>query len=140
MAAINKIRIAIRTGDEDNAGTDGDVYLGFCGREFCLDSSGDDFERASVKEYLFGEGGNTTNKAENDPRQPRLLEENMELFPVYIRFQPNDRDDKWLLKDARVTINDSSVPLYLTSLGQVGLWMGVKSALFAYLQKSIFSD
>ena len=47
MAAITGILAQIITGDIDNAGTDGRVYLGLGGREFRMDSKEDDYERGS---------------------------------------------------------------------------------------------
>jgi hypothetical protein len=47
MAALEKISVQIRTGNREGGGTDGDIYIGICGREFFLDSrrsSTDDFE------------------------------------------------------------------------------------------------
>ena len=45
------------TSNVDNAGTDGDVFLGLGRREFRLDSKEDDYERGSWREYVTGEGG-----------------------------------------------------------------------------------
>ena len=54
MTQIESIQVNINTGDESCAGTDGDNYLGVCGREFHLDTSADDFERGSSHQYVLG--------------------------------------------------------------------------------------
>ena len=46
MPQINSIQLHLQTGDLSGAGTDGDVYLGVCGREFSIDTTSDDFEGA----------------------------------------------------------------------------------------------
>lgn len=56
MAKITGILCQIITGDIDNAGTDGRVFLGLGAREFRLDSDSDDYERDSWREYILGEG------------------------------------------------------------------------------------
>ncbi len=56
MAAITGILCQVVTGNFSGAGTDGRVYLGLGGREFRLDSTADDFERASIREYVMGRG------------------------------------------------------------------------------------
>src|SRR3954469_4107763 len=86
MANITTIQFALQTADVAGAGTDGDVYLGFCGREFSVDTSADDFERDSSRTYPFGEGANVQHAGQNDPRLPQLRTENIDRFPVYVRF------------------------------------------------------
>jgi hypothetical protein len=49
MTAIMQIRVQLNTGTPSGAGTNGDVYLGICGREFHLDTSADDFERSAKR-------------------------------------------------------------------------------------------
>ncbi len=138
MTNINSIIVLLNTGDLSGAGTDGDVYLGLCGREFYLDTSADDFERNSSRQYVLGQGANTLNAAKNDPRKPRILVEEVDQFPVYIRFNPRSRDDNWNLIRVGVTINDSAFPQYEASLErQGGIWLGIKSSLFFYPHKHI---
>ena len=48
MAQIESIQISINTGKESGGGTDGDIYLGVAGREFHLDTSADEEERAGI--------------------------------------------------------------------------------------------
>jgi hypothetical protein len=54
MASVSGILCQIVTGNVDAAGTDGRVYLGLGGREFRLDSTADDFEKGSWREYILG--------------------------------------------------------------------------------------
>jgi len=72
MASIKKISININTASDSGAGTDGDVYIGFCGREFFCDTTADDFERGSSRTYVFGEGSTVLNASLNDPRSPNF--------------------------------------------------------------------
>ena len=95
MPRVDTIRINIQTGNLSGAGTDGDVYVGVCGREFSLDTTRDDFERGSSREYVLGAGANVNNAPVNDPRKQILLVENVDSAPVFIRFQPRNRSDNW---------------------------------------------
>jgi hypothetical protein len=70
MSAINRIELRLRTGDRQDAGTDGDVFLGLAGREFNVDTTSEDFERGNDRTYIFGEGANVLRPPENDPRTP----------------------------------------------------------------------
>jgi hypothetical protein len=54
MVTIQKIVSRIRTADIKGAGTDGEVYIGFCGREFDVDTSYEDFERGVECSYSAG--------------------------------------------------------------------------------------
>jgi hypothetical protein len=58
MAYVTGILCQVITGKQSGAGTDGRVYLGFGGREFRLDSSKDDYERGSWREYILGAAPN----------------------------------------------------------------------------------
>lgn len=54
MAPIETLRFNLQTANASGAGTDGDIYLGICGREFKVDSTEDDFEQESSRTYRFG--------------------------------------------------------------------------------------
>jgi hypothetical protein len=100
MPQISKIALTINTGDVQGAGTDGDVYLGVCGREFRVDTGSEDFQRGSSKEYIFGDDANVLRPELNDPRDHLLFVENLARFPIYLRFQPTNRADHWFMQDA----------------------------------------
>ena len=55
MPQITSIHLTLITGNASGAGTDGDVYLGICGREFFVDTTANDFERGASREYIFGD-------------------------------------------------------------------------------------
>lgn len=138
MANINTITILLNTGDQSGAGTDGDIYVSICGREFYLDTNADDFERNSSRQYVLGQGANTLHATNNDPRKPQIRDEDVDRFPVYIRFNPRSRGDNWNLERAAIHINESTLPLYDSSLEREdGIWMGTRSTLFFYLRKHI---
>lgn len=139
MPAINSIHLHIQTGDLSGAGTDGDVYLGLCGREFSIDTTRDDFERGAAREYILGDGANINNAMVNDPRGQRLFTENVAKFPVYIRFQPRSRTDNWQLQRADVRFNGSlhidwDTANYISNNPQKGIWLGVRSGLVVHLE------
>jgi hypothetical protein len=104
MVTVQKIVFRIRTGDIENAGTDGEVYIGFCGREFHVGTSYEDFERGTDRNYSAGSGAvegevNLHNPQWNDPRAlPRLDSEFINHYPVYVRFEPIGRYDHWCLQ------------------------------------------
>lgn len=138
MPQITSITLHLETGDLSGAGTDGDVYLGICGREFSIDSEKDDFERGSGRSYVLGEEADVRNADVNDPRVQRLITENVPNFPVYIRFQPKSRGDNWQLQRADVRFNDSlhidwdTLPIVVNDPKE-GIWLGVRSGLFVHL-------
>lgn len=106
MAKLTKIEITITTGKMKDAGTDGSVYLGICGREFHCDTGADDFERGSARTYIFGSGANVNDAQNNDPRKPPIELEHQNLYPVYIRFEPGTGGSSgWNLQRAMVNLN-----------------------------------
>ena len=133
MPQITRIELHLETGEQSGAGTDGDVYLGLCGREFYIDSSKDDFERGASRTYIFGDSNSDRNVQHpdlNDPNSHYLETENLEKFPVYIRFQPhagNPRADRWQLERADVYLNGSDVYDWTTFgiIRGVGIWLGI---------------
>jgi hypothetical protein len=138
MPQINSIQLHLQTGTGSGSDTDGDVYLGICGREFSIDSSADDFESGQARTYVLGEGATIRNADVNDPRKQRLFTENVSNFPVYIRFQPKSRHDHWQLQRADVRFNNSlhidwdTVPFVANDPKQ-GIWLGVRCGVFVHL-------
>jgi len=104
VVTIQKIVFRIRTADIEDAGTDGEVYVGFCGREFHIGTSYEDFERGAERSYSAGisaEAGevNVSNPALNNPNAlPPLDTEDIGIYHVYVRFEPVGRDDHWSLQ------------------------------------------
>jgi PLAT/LH2 domain len=104
MVTIQKIVFRIRTADIEDAGTDGEVYVGFCGREFHIGTSYEDFERGAERSYSAGMSAvagevNVNNPTLNNPRAfPLLNSEDISLYPVYVRFEPVGRYDHWCLQ------------------------------------------
>lgn len=135
MADLARIDITIQTGNVEGAGTDGDVYLGICGREFHCDSEANDFERGSIRNYTFGDGSNVLNKDRNDPRKPQLALEDVDLFPLYIRFDEAGNSD-WNLALATLSLNGSIFPIY-EFRSRDAIWLGRVSGACVYLRKHI---
>lgn len=137
MAAISTLSINIQTGTDSGADTDGDVYVGLGGREFYLDTSADDFERGSSRTYILGDGSNVLEKAFNDPRKPQLFDENLQFFPVYIRFVGRTRGDNWRLKGGSITLNGSTFPRYQIPPAFEGIWLGIRAGLVFYIPEHL---
>jgi hypothetical protein len=137
---IQKFRLTISTGDVSGAGTDGDVYFGFCGREFYVDSSANDFERGATKTYQFGDGANVLFPKFNDPRAPQLEQIDLDKFPVYIRFVGRSREDNWNLQRVDILCDDVPIPLYERIFPEGGgIWMGTHATSIIHLMKHVDS-
>jgi len=134
MANLTKIDVRIKTSDRNNAGTNGLVYLGICGREFRCDSKKNDFERGSNRTYTFGDDSNVQKADNNDPRKPQLSVEDADRFPVYIRFEQRTSSE-WNLEQATVHLNDSSFQNWESFVHPEGLWLGRSSGAFLYLNR-----
>jgi len=135
MPLIERIDVRLVTSTQNGAGTDGDVYVGVCGREFYLDTDADDFERASDRTYTFGTGANVNFAGSNDPHSPyQLFTENLERFPVYIRFEPESRNDNWQVELVEVTVQPGPEQRVFQVLsGDDQLRLGVHSGLQCFL-------
>jgi hypothetical protein len=147
MAKITGILCQMITGHVEDAGTDGDIYLGLGGREFHLDSTADDFERSSYREYIMGAPPippSTTppprvqvlNQDKNDPRKGYPLDtNNLSRTPVYIRFEPQpSAPDHWNLNFAAVLVYDTKFVIgYTPPPFFDNLWFGHQSGNILYL-------
>jgi hypothetical protein len=135
MSAITQIKVNIRTGDRDGAGTDGNVYLGICGREFNIDrASVNDFEKGNSADYFLGTGSNVSQAAFNDPKSPQLDTVDADRYPVYIRFEPAGDFPDWNLESATVTITPGGVQFQRLA-GTDNLWLGQAMGKTCYLRK-----
>ena len=147
MAKITGILCQIITGDVSNAGTDGRVYLGLGGREFCMNSSADDYERDSFREYIMGRGPVEPNLPapqvrvlegdQNDPRVGYPLDTTrLSGTPVYIRFEPAGSNADWNLKSAWALVY-TGAGHFFTSFGPPNdfdhLWLGHDYGKVLYL-------
>jgi hypothetical protein len=143
MTKITNIDVLIQTGDREGAGTDGDVYAGVAGREFYLDTEGDDFERGSRFFYRLGDRGEfnerpLVNPGGNDPRKQELVAEEVDNYPIYIRFEPQDRDDNWNLELAVIGINRDVDRLYDSlEIAPSGIWLGTRFGLVLHLGRYV---
>lgn len=136
MPQIESIEVNVQTLDVDGAGTDGDLYVGVCGREFHIDTRADDLERGSSRTYTLGDNSNVNDPEINDPRMQRLLTENVDSLPVYLRFAGEDDDDHWGLQRAVLTLNSQILPQWdtLSYISQTdGIWLGHKAGNVVFL-------
>jgi hypothetical protein len=103
MARVTQIEVFVSTGGVSFAGTNGTVYAGIAGREFVLDTAGNDFKPDSSLVYVMGEGTNLKNGGTLSGQNIDTVD--VPNFPAYIRFEPRRGIDKWELKDVRMTVN-----------------------------------
>src|SRR5215813_2863948 len=136
MAKVTGILCQVLTSNIKNAGTDGRVYLGLGGREFRMDSSQDDYEQGSIREYIMGLGPlepnlpppqiRVSNASDNDPRFGMPIDTiNLSKSPVYIRFEPVGDSPNWNLAFvAALVYAPQFVIAYLTPVDFKSLWLG----------------
>jgi hypothetical protein len=136
MTAIQQIAVEVNTNNISGAGTDGDVFLGICGREFRLDTSQDDFEAGTIARYLLGEQANIRNEDRNDPRNPQLDTDDLDRFPMYMRFDPVDSDSDWNVTRVSVDVEGRNYGAFF----QKGLWLSQRSGKFFYLREGLFGE
>lgn len=151
MAHITGILCQVITGNVDGAGTDGRVYLGLGGREFRLDSTADDFERGSWREYVLGRGPvepnlpspqvRVNNRDENDPRTHFPLDTaNLNRSPVYIRFEPEGSGPNWNLAFAAALVYTGEGQFFAAFIPPPefqDLWLGDPYGKVLYLTEEI---
>ena len=135
---IDQIRVEIETGRDRGAGTDGNVYLGICGREFRCDTTADDFEQGSTRTYIFGSiyqgsSPNITSEDYNHPSRPPLLPEEADVFPCYLRLSQGS--SRWLLAGAKVYIDKEVEPRFVDAMGNNPIWMGDDCGCIYYLHE-----
>jgi hypothetical protein len=139
---IRQIRVEITTGRDRGAGTDGNIYLGICGREFRCDTSADDFEKGSTREYIFGAippvFENITSETYNHPSRPPLLPDEADTFPCYLRLSQGS--SRWLLADAAVYIDSETEPRFVGAMSNNPIWMGDDCGCIYYLRKPDSKD
>jgi len=146
MARISSVLCEIITSDFAGADTDGDIYLGIGGREFHLDSTRDDFERGSYRDYILGappielgppppDHVQVNYKDKNNPRLDFPLDtDNLSRTPVYIRFEPEDSEDNWNINFAAVLVYTTQFVVgYTPPAGFDNLWLGHPSGKILYL-------
>jgi hypothetical protein len=155
MAKITGILCQVITGNVDGAGTDGSVFLGIGGREFRLDSTADDYERKSWREYIMGRGPvepnlpppqiRVRNADKNDPRVGFPLD-TINLpprAPVYLRFEPVNGDDNWNLSFAAALVYQGEgqfVAAFMPPVDFDNLWMGQGMGKVLYLTNEFWLE
>jgi hypothetical protein len=137
MADITRIDARFITGKDGSAGTDGDVYIGLCGREFYVGSDSEDFNATNDRTYTFGTGANVQYADSNNPAIPyQLLTEDISRYPAYVRFVPRHRDDNWNLEFVDVMINPGPAQIrYWALSGDNNVWLGIHSGLVCHLHE-----
>ncbi len=140
MASITRIDVRVQTGNREDAGTDGDVYLAIAGREFMLDSAVDDFKKGSNRTYIIGDSGSGSpinNPQLNNPAQPFALDtDDLEKFPIWIRFEPIGDSPAWNLEFVSATVNPGPRQVQFQALaGSNNLWLQQNAGKFCFLKR-----
>lgn len=103
MALISRMEVRTTTSNRPGGGTVGPVFVGICRREFALNNGDLDFTRGHVFAYVFGDGANVIDAADNDPRAPLPLDTaDLTRFPRYIRLEGSD---SWDLEEVMIVLN-----------------------------------
>jgi hypothetical protein len=139
MSNINRIDVRLITSTKTNAGTDGRVYIGVAGREFYINSSGDDFEKGADHTYVLGKGSNIKYDSGNDPQKPQLVTGDLNKYPVYLRFEPLGENPDWNLEYVIVTVNPGENQIRFENKrlsGSPDIWLGQKKGKYVYLSHS----
>lgn len=108
MVAITKIEAHVQTADVTWAGTDSTVRLGIAGREFRLETAADDFRQGVAQTFIMGEESTVERGDLNDPRRPQLDTEDLNRYPVYLRYVPLGGGPDWCLERVTVTVQPGS--------------------------------
>lgn len=153
MSTVFSITPLVWTSEDSNSGTDGSVYMGIGGREFRLDSPRDDFERGNAANTTVGKFSQVKNKEMNDPRTPlTLTTETLDLFPVYLRV---DGDDRWKAWNALIWVlsgpdenNLSVTDWFVADIASTledgvlrgGLWLGPEAGRWLFLRRGNSGD
>ncbi|MFC8006852.1 hypothetical protein ACFUCH_12060 [Streptomyces olivaceus] len=107
MPDITKIQVYLATADVAYASAEGRVYLGIAGREFALRKQGSDTKHQQGEQhtYTLGKDADVAQAQYNDPAQPTLDTDDLDRYPVYIRFVPSGEQPAWCLEWVDVTVN-----------------------------------
>jgi hypothetical protein len=103
---INQIKVTLETGNREGAGSKGDVFLQMGPREFNLrlPTGLEERDQGVKNEYTLGEGATIVNKDHNDPRKDFVLTiDELDGFPVCLRFKGQTDDDTWNVEAVAVT-------------------------------------
>jgi len=137
--------VRVVTGDMEQAGTTGEVYLGLAGMEFKMNSTEPgDYERGSDRTYVLGEGssvhptGDESDRVDyayadgNDPRITSM--ERAARHPVYVRLHPCGAAPDWLPCRVDVTVEgDDNPPQRYRWEAEPGRWLGCEYGLTVHL-------
>jgi hypothetical protein len=150
---VTGIYITVSTGDESDAGTDGDIYLGLGGREFHLDTDLDDFESGGGNGFMLGSTppyptapslkSNVKCPDLNDPSKGlQILSADLDIYPVYIRFKGLRQDDRIHLAEGQVDIIETPRPPVGSAANRLDpvylipdIWLGARMGEIVYLRR-----
>ena len=96
--------------------------------------------REDRRHGALGAGGDVVNPAVNDPRKQVLQTEEVESFPIYVRFEPNNSGDNWNLARAEMSFNNELFPRWETTTfvsSTDGIWLGQRSGNVVHMRKHL---
>ena len=113
MTHLGKITVDVKTANVSGAGTNGRVYLEIGRREFRLNMAGNQFEPGSTDTFVIGHDANINSPNHSndlplgaDMNAPEIQFSAVENSPVYIRFEPENINDKWNVERVRLTAQE----------------------------------
>ena len=154
MTQLGKITVEVKTANVSGAGTNGRVYLGIGRREFRLNKTGNQFEPGSTDTFVIGADANINSpNGSNDlplganMNAPEIQFSVVEHNPVYIRFEPENNNDKWNVELVRLTAqqyNTGNTPGDIIQFSDPfsendnRIWLGYDSGLSIVLVRVTF--
>jgi hypothetical protein len=155
MTAVRSIKVTLVTGkgpprpgdapDHFTGGSNGQSFLFIGGREFRVNQKGVDDKKPggqdtiTLGEIAAGEERTATEDADfNDPRKPYpLVYEEIDKYPIWLRFEPVDASDNWLLDRAKVEVfaagTQQSKSFEILRGEKPQVWLGKRSGLYVSL-------
>jgi len=148
MSNINQISVLIKTGAQGMAaGTHGEAYLSIGCKEYHLTEFKDkDFQPGLAQTIVLSgldqpivlgeETGADSSKDKSDLYclHQQIDSENLSKCPLFIRFEPESKDDYWDLVEIRVTVDAGSEHIIFSALGEKSyLWSGVRGPKVMFL-------
>jgi hypothetical protein len=106
---VDKIRVSLTTNAQQPKDSNGESFLFIGGREFRINQT-DHGDKQPGKEDVvtLGEGSTAVDPTFHDPQKPygtaEPLIEDLDKYPVWLRFDPVDGKDNWHLDRALVEV------------------------------------
>lgn len=153
MAPITGIKVELKTANEKGADTDAPIFIGVSsttngggGREFTLDTAGDDFKKGEQETFILGNAPgngkvpqNSKPGEVNDPQRMGL--ELNDVNQVYIRkqgdLQQKGKDDPYKLESVKIELyaGSGTPKVFQLTASASPLWLGNQFGHQAWLSR-----